>query len=163
MRIVHGIFVVSVLLFLTGIGFVIAGARAARDRPARAPASTMTPVASVKQIMNAIVAPAADTVFGAVSTVITAQGAEEHAPQNDKEWERLGTSAAALIEAGNLMMMGSRAVDQGDWVKYAHDLIEGSKIALKAAESRDAAGVFDSGEAIYLSCDGCHQKYQRAE
>ena len=36
-------------------------------------------------------------------------------------------------------------------------------IALKAAEARDAAGVFVSGEAIYNACDGCHRKYERTE
>src|SRR5205823_7830243 len=48
MRIVHWLFVVSVALFVSGIGFVIAGARAARQAPAvEAAAVTLTPVASV--------------------------------------------------------------------------------------------------------------------
>ena len=34
MKLVHWLFVVSVLLFVTGIGFVIAGARSARGAPA---------------------------------------------------------------------------------------------------------------------------------
>ena len=112
MRIIHWLFVVSVALFVSGIGFVIAGARAARAAPA-VEAPITTPVASVKQIMKAIVGPAATTVFGAVGTTVSFAGTEEKAPHNDQEWEEVGNSAAALIESGNLLLMGSRVGGQG--------------------------------------------------
>ena len=44
----------------------------------------------------------------------------------------MGNSAAALIESGNLLLMGSRAVDKGDWVKMSQAMIEAGKAALKA-------------------------------
>jgi hypothetical protein len=164
MRAVSALFVVSVLLFLCGVGFVVIGARAARNRPATPAAdAALTPVASVRQIMHTIVEPAADTVFGAVSTIVTAAGTEEKQPRTDEEWEAVAGSAAALVESGNLLLMGSRAIDKGAWTTYARDLVEAGRVALKAAEARDAAGVFASGEAIYLACDNCHRTYQRTE
>lgn len=168
MRLVHGFFLVSALLFVSGIGFVIAGARASRNGQATGTSSsaatapsTLTPVASVRQIMTTIVAPAATRVFASVGTTITAERTDERRPQTEAEWEEVADSAAALVEAGNLMLMGSRAVDQANWTKYSKELIETSLVALKAARAQDAQAVFDSCEAIYNSCNGCHGNYMR--
>ena len=161
MRIVHWLFVVSVALFVSGIGFVIAGARSARAAvPVDAPVTT-TPVASVKQIMKGIVAPAATVVFNSVSTTVSFKGIEERAPHSDEEWEVVGNSAAALVESGNLLLMGSRAVDKGDWVTMSQALIDAGKVALKATQEKSAEGVLGAGEAVNMSCDNCHRKYQR--
>ena len=161
MRTVNWLFVVSVALFISGIGFVIAGARAGRvARPAEAAVAT-TPVASVRQIMSGIVAPASTVVYGAVATTVTAKGMEEKVPANDAEWARVADSAAALAESGNLLLMGGRAVDQGDWATISRALIEAANTALKAAEAKSADGVLEAGGAINETCDNCHAKYQR--
>ena len=162
MRTVHWLFIVGVALFVSGIGFVIAGARAARTAPAAATTvATGTPVASVKQIMKGIVAPAATTVFEAVSTTVSFRGTEEKAPHTEAEWEEVGNSAAALIESGNLLLMGSRAIDQGDWVKMSQALIDAGKGALRATQAKSPEQVLTAGEAVNASCDNCHRKYQR--
>ena len=159
----HWFFLVGVLLYLAGVGFVIAGARAARGAaPADVPVAAGTPIATVKQIMKGIVAPAATAVFNSVSSTVTATGVEEKAPATDAEWESLGNSAAALIESGNLLLMGSRAVDKGDWVKYSLELIESGKAALKATQAKSAEQVLASGDKVNQSCDNCHRKYQRS-
>jgi hypothetical protein len=158
----HWFFLVGILLYLGGIGFVIAGARTARRAPPpEAATATVTPVATVKQIMKGIVGPAATAIFNSVSTTVTSKGVEEKAPQTDEEWEALGNSAAALIESGNLLLMGSRAVDKGDWVKMSREMIDAGKIALKATVAKSAEQVLASGEAVNASCDNCHGKYQR--
>jgi len=161
MRTIHWLFVVSVALFLSGIGFLITGARPAQSAPP-VEAPLTTPVADVRQIMNGIVAPAADVVFGAVGTTVTYSGVEDKAPRTDQEWEAVGNSAAALVESGNLLMMGSRTIDKGDWVKLSQALMDSSVVALKAVEAKDAQALLASGEAIYASCNECHQKYQRS-
>src|SRR5437763_1439121 len=100
-RRVHWFFVLGIALFVSGIGFIIAGARAARrPTPRETAATAITPVASVKQIMKGISGPAANAIFNAVSTSVSAKGVEEIAPHTDAEWETLGNSAAALIESG---------------------------------------------------------------
>ena len=160
MRIIHWLFVVSAALFVSGIGFVVAGARTTRAAPpVEAPA--MKPVASVKQIMNGIVAPAAKVVFDSVGTIVSAAGVEELAPKNDDEWAVVGNSAAALVESGNLLVMGDRAVDRGDWVTMSRALADAGMMALKAAEAKNKDGILEAGSIINTSCDTCHQRYQR--
>jgi hypothetical protein len=159
----HWFFFVGALPYIVGVGFVLAGARAARFAPAgETPAASGTPVATVKQIMKGIVAPAATAVFNSVSSTVSAKGIEETAPQSDEEWETLGYSAAALVESGNLLLMGSRAVDKGEWVKFSQDLIAAGRDALKATQAKNADQVLASGEKVNESCDNCHRKYQRS-
>lgn len=161
MRTIHWLFVVSVALFLSGIGFLIAGARPVQEAQS-VEAPLTNPVADVKQIMNGIVAPAAEVVFGAVGTIVSHSGVEEKVPRTDQEWTTVGNSAAALVESGNLLMMGSRAIDKGDWVKLSQALMESSVVAMKAIQAKDAQALLNSGEAIYASCNECHMKYQRS-
>jgi hypothetical protein len=162
MKIVHWLFVLSVALFVSGLGFIVAGERAARRAPAVDTAAiSLTPVASVKQIMKGIVGPAAMVVFNSVGTTVSAKGTEEKTPHTQEEWDVVGNSAAALIESGNLMLIGSRAVDKGDWLKQSQALIEAGKVALKAVQDKNADQLLASGEAVNTSCDACHLKYQR--
>ena len=112
MRTVNWLFIVSVALFIGGIGFVIASARTARSAAPVEAVVTTTPVATVKQIMAAITGPSAGVIYGAVSTTVTATGITEVAPQNDEEWAAIGNSAAALGESANLLMTDSRAIDK---------------------------------------------------
>jgi hypothetical protein len=160
MRAVHWLFLLSLALFVCGVGFVIAAGRSPREAP-RTEAPPTVPVASVKQIMNGIVGPAATVVFGSVGTTITLQGTEEREPRTDEDWEALRDSAAALAEAGNMMMLGSRAVDKGDWIRMSRALIDAATLTLKAADAKSPADVFNSAEVIYNSCNTCHMKYQR--
>jgi len=160
MKIRHWFFLVGVLLYVAGIGFAIAGARAARLAPV-VEAPITIPVATVKQIMKGIVTPAARTVFESVSTTVSFKGIEEKQPRTDEEWEEVGNAAAALIESGNLLLMGSRAIDKEEWVKMSQAMIEAGKLTLKATEDKSADGVLAAGERVNASCDACHRKYQR--
>jgi hypothetical protein len=162
MKTVQWLFVVGVLLFITGIGFVIAGAREARSAgPAVEAAPITTPVASVKQIMAAITGPAANTVYNSVGTVVSASGIKETAPQNDEEWAALAATAASLAESGNLLLTPGRAIDNGDWVKMTQDFIEKSKVAMKAAEQKSTEAILSAGSDLNQTCDTCHERYQR--
>ena len=149
------------LLFVSGLGFVIAGGRAARQAPAADAGPATVPVATVKQIMKGITGPAATVVYGAVSTTVTFAGVEEKAPATDEEWEVVEDSAAALIESGNLILVKGRALDNDDWAKFSRDMIEGSKLALAAVKARNPDDLSAAGEPINASCDNCHMKYQR--
>ena len=162
MRMVNWLFFVSVALFISGIGFIIAGARTAQAAaPAEAAAPAAAPVASVKQIMDGIVAPSATVVFEAVGTIVDATGIHEKAPSTDAEWAALGASAAALVESANLLVIGNRAIDQQDWTKMSKALADAGMQVLKATEAKDPMGVLASGETLNASCDACHQRYSR--
>ncbi len=162
MRIIHWLFVVSVLMFISGIGFIIASART-RQAGTAAPAAValQPPVASVKQIMAGIVMPSAASIWDSVSTIVDAKGVQENQPRTDEEWARVGANAAALIESANLLLVGNRPVDQGDWVKMAKAMADAAQIALKATVDKQPEGILEAGEKINQTCDNCHQKYQR--
>ena len=161
MRIVHWLFVVSAALFVSGIGFLVVSARTVQRPAAVVQAPVMKPVASVRQIMQGIVGPAAKVVFESVSTTVSVEGVEEKAPKTDAEWEAVGNSAAALVESANLMMVGNRAID-ADWTKISQELADAGIVALKAIEAKNADALLASGEAINESCNACHKKYSRS-
>ena len=161
MRIIYWLFAVSVALFISGIGFVIAAARTSRDAPPAVETAAVTPVADVAQIMNGITGPNALTVYNAVGTIINADGVKEIEPQNDEEWANVANAAAAVIESGNLLLIGGRALDTGDWVTMTKDMMEKGHLALKAAQAKDKNGILEAGGPLNDTCDTCHAKYQR--
>jgi hypothetical protein len=162
MRTVHWLFLVSVALFISGIGFIIASARSTQvEAAAPASAPSLPPVATVKQIMAGIVMPSAASIWDSVSTIVDAKGVQENQPRTDEEWARVGANAAALIESANLLLVGDRPVDQGDGVKMAKAMADAGQIALKATVEKKPEGILEAGEAINQTCDNCHQKYQR--
>ena len=57
-------------------------------------------------------------------------------------------------------MIGSRAKDAEVWMERAQALVDAGAVALKAAETKDADGIFASGEQIYNACEDCHMLYR---
>jgi len=161
MRTVHWLFLVSAALFISGIGFIIASARTPRVEAAAPAAPSLPPVASVKQIMAGIVMPSAATIWDSVSTIVDAKGVQDNQPRTDEEWAAVGAHAAALVEAANMLTVGTRAVDQGDWVKMSKAMADAAHTALKATTDKSPEGILAAGETINETCDNCHQKYSR--
>jgi hypothetical protein len=124
--------------------------------PAAAPYQT---VLDMKQLMNWVFDPQADIVWASVATIVTAEGTQEIAPKTDEEWAAVRNSAALVAEAGNLLMLEGRAVNQDDWMKKARAMIDAANVVLKAAEAKDAPAVFTAGSDMYLSCSACHAAY----
>src|SRR5262249_61787967 len=156
------LFLVSVALFISAIAFIVAGARSARP-PAPTPTDVplTPPVASVKQLMNAIVMPNANVIYNAVGTIMTGATVEEIAPKNDKEWAAVGDSAAAIVESGNMLLVGDRLVDKREWLAYTQRFIAAGKPALRAANEKKPDGVLAAGGDLNDTCGACHEKYQR--
>jgi hypothetical protein len=162
MRTVYWLFAISVGLFIGGIGFIIAGERTARAAtPAAAAALDTQPVATVKQIMIGITNPAAYVVYEAVGTKTTAKGIEEIAPRTDEDWQKVASAGAAVVESGNLMLTGNRAIDKGDWVKMTRDMMDQGQKAMKAAAEKSTDGIVAAGGDLNTTCDNCHARYQR--
>ena len=124
-----------------------------------APQPAFKPVGTVKQIMEAAIHPAAEVVFEAVGTILTVDGVEEIAPKNDEEWTKVRDNALILAESGNLLMIGNRVKDKGDWMKMSKALIDAGAIALKAAEAKNPEALFEAGGQVYEACQQCHTKY----
>jgi cytochrome c556 len=123
---------------------------------AQAPAAPQPPAleafATTKQVMLGITIPTSDIVFQV--------GAK--APADDMEWEKVTANASALAESGNLLMIGMRVVDQGDWMKNAKALTATAREAAQAAQEKNVDKVLAAGDRIYEVCDACHKKYMAA-
>jgi hypothetical protein len=115
--------------------------------------------ADVKQIMAAIVDPAADVVWESVGTIDTLQGTEEIRPRDAEEWTAAAHAAWVVTEAANALMIGNRPKDTVDWMKFAQDLADNGLKAARAAESHDAEALFTAGGDMYLACTACHARY----
>jgi hypothetical protein len=115
-----------------------------------------TPVASIDQVMDGIVIPASQRVFDAV---VYSNGELVAAPKTDDDWLGIQMSALAVAEAGNLLIMPGRAIDNADWVQMSRALTETAVLVAKAADARDINAVLETGGEMYAACTNCHVKY----
>ena len=90
--------------------------------------------------MDGIIGPSATVVFDSVGTIVDATGIHEKQPSTDTEWAAVGASAAALVESANLLMVGDRAVDKGEWATMSKALADAGMLVLKATQAKDADG-----------------------
>src|SRR6185436_17755548 len=115
MRTSSWLLVIAISLFLGSA--VIAqqkGATApAPSSPKRVATGPYKPFATIKDLMDAMIDPAGDMIFDAVSTVVTPAGTEEKAPKNDDEWTVVRNNAMILVEGANLLMMPGRHIAAG--------------------------------------------------
>ncbi len=106
-------------------------------------------VGSVRDIMLSMVAPSSDVVFGA--------GADE--PKTDADWTKLRLSAVELAESANLLMIGSRVRDSGDWMKMARAQLDAAEAVVRLASEKKVDGLSDASDKVYETCTTCHNKY----
>ncbi len=162
-----------------GILLVVAGACKARQ-----PEVEYRPTATVKDIMDSLVDPSADTLWDSVETIISAAGIEEKAPHTDEEWLNLRRNAVRLVEATNLLLMPGRHVarpgekaeapevelgpeeidkrinaDRAQWVTLAHGLHDEAVRALQAIDAKSVPNLFAAGDKLDGACERCHQVY----
>jgi hypothetical protein len=154
--------------------------------PAQQPAAAgdYKPEATLAELMELIVMPAADVVWNSVAVNVTIDGVEEHVPQTDEEWAAVRGSAMILAEAPNLLVMPGRAIDEpgavseapdvelgpaeiekliasnrAAWVGHARALQATAQEALKAIDARDVDAITEVGGAIDAACESCHVQF----
>jgi hypothetical protein len=118
------------------------------EAPAQQP-SPFQAVASVQELMRAITIPSSNAVFAAQS----------EAPQDAAGWLSLQNNAVLLAESGNLLMIGARARDHGNWDSSSRALIDAAALALTAARAKDSNKLGQAADAVYAACEGCHEQY----
>ncbi|MFN0178364.1 MAG: hypothetical protein ACKVZ0_06155 [Gemmatimonadales bacterium] len=118
-----------------------------------------TAVADVKQLMAAVIEPAAEAYWDAVGTIDDSTGSHSFAPVGAEEWTAVRNGALIVAESGNLLMMDGRVRDRGDWIVMSRAMIEAGKQALAAARAEDPARVFAAGADLYDTCTRCHAVY----
>lgn len=141
------------------------------------------PMASIQELMDAIIDPSADALWDSVSITTTKKGTVFHQPHTDEEWQEARRRAIALIEGTNLLVMdgrrlvapGSPVLDQGTsgvlsaeegqkkfdeqhatFVQFAKALREAGTQMLSAIDKKNASGMMDAGAAMDGICESCH-------
>jgi hypothetical protein len=139
---------------------------------------------TLRDLMNKLIDPSAQNIWQAVSYVVTDKGVSESQPETTEDWERLRTSALALIEAGNALMLPGRqvdlpqnsadypdyqyrpdeiaaliAIDPDSWNRYAQDMQLLTRDTLTAIGFRDLMGLSDFGARINEACQDCHAQF----
>jgi cytochrome c553 len=112
--------------------------------------SGVRPIATVKQLHEIMITPASDAVFRASGDT----------PTNEKGWVDARSQALVLAEAGNLLMLGSRARDSMGWMRMSRALVDAAATAASAAEKNDADALAGAGDIITAACEACHRPYR---
>jgi cytochrome c556 len=117
-----------------------------------ASAQQYTGVATAKQLMAGIQKPAMDSL----AAMMKAGG-----PKDDKEWEAAQQHAAVLAETAQLLLMGTRPLDQDVWVKTSNRLQQAAVVSMKAAEGKDVTAWKASLGNMGGACKGCHNVHKK--
>ena len=118
-----------------------------------------TAVADVQELMYHVVEPAAQEYWAAVGWILDEEGEHYFRPETDEEWIAVENAAFMVAEAGNLLMMPERRLDDDGWVVMSQQLIDVGRRALEVAEAQDEQAVFDLGAEMYYVCSVCHAAY----
>lgn len=130
-------------------GFALAAVVSLAAAVALGQEGTVKPIASVRQIMETMTVPFSDAIFGAAS----------EPPKTAKEWTALRGTAIALAESGNLLMIGPRARDKAEWMKMARRQVDAAEAVMKAIDTKDGDKLSAAGDALYETCENCHNRY----
>jgi len=168
------------------LGAVILPSCSSKAAPASEDASALSPVVSVKELMESIIDPIADNVFDAVGADVTAQGIVETRPETDADWAKVREGAVTLAEGSNLLKIPRRVAPPGDknnsagpnapelspeqiqakidqnralWNTHANELRDKAVKVLDIVKSRDTDALFQAGSEIDRACENCHLEY----
>jgi hypothetical protein len=155
---------------------------AAPSTPAPA-ASPFRMTASIAELMDSMIDPAADSLWDAVGTTVTSKGTVQHQPHSDEEWKDARRHAITLIEGTNLLVMdgrklvtpGAEVLDQNvqgvlspeegqkkldsqhaAFVQFAYALHDVGEQMLKAIDAKDPQAMMAAGATMDSVCEGCH-------
>ena len=119
-------------------------------------ADELAPGLSVKEVMNSIVTPATNTIWGAYQL------------ETESQWQEVGHAATAVIGAANLLMLGgtgegeAEIAGEAEWQRYNQQLLAAARQVLLAVDKRDENALSQVGnDALYPPCESCHQAYQK--
>lgn len=125
------------------------------------------PTTEMMDLMNWILDPSADVIWGNSGWELTAEGERELFPETNAEWDKMVHAAATIAESGNLLMMPGRenGVDgRGeDWIAYSQALVDTGNQLIEASQAQDKQAIFDIGGQLYRVCVACHQRYAYPE
>jgi hypothetical protein len=152
-----------------------ASSKAARDRQV---------YSTIKDVMESMIDPSADTLWGAAGTVIDKQGTQDLSPKTQEQWLDVRRAAVRIIEGANLLMMpGREAAPAGTKSDAPGVELEPAEItvlikkkrksfdafakalralgleARQASEAKNVPLLEDIGGRMEDVCESCHQTF----
>ena len=145
--------------------------------------SPYKPSATFQEVMDAVVDPAADYIWGAVATIADSKGIHELQPRTDKEWHEFRRRAVLLVEAANLIAVPGRKVAHGNHtledngvldpapiqarldanhaqlVGFADGLRQTAQKLVDAADRKDVNAIIEEGGTLDEVCEACHKVF----
>jgi hypothetical protein len=159
-------------------------AKSARPAAPAAGSSNAPVYSSIRELMQSIIDPSADVLWGAAGAVIDKEGTHELAPKTEEDWLKSRRAAVRIIEGGNLLAMpGREAAPVGAKSEAPGAELEPAQItvlirknrksfdafakslqgvgveALRAIDTKDAASLLDIGAQMEEVCESCHQTF----
>jgi len=139
---------------------------------------------TIKDLMESIIDPSADVIWGAVGTVADKQGVRDLSPKTPEDWLEVRRAAVRLIEGGNLLMMpGREAAPAGVKSEAPGVELEPAEItalirkereafdafalalqaigveALQAIEAKNTDLLIEIGGRMEEVCESCHKTF----
>ena len=181
----------SALVVLGAVVFLL-GYRAASAPPVRETVAGSSDArgnravhASIKEVMQSIVDPSADVLWGAVGTVVDNEnGIQELRPKSPEDWANVRNAAVRILEGGNLLTMRGREVapagtksetpgvelepseiaalidtDRSTFEGFAQALQGLGAEAVRAVDARNVDVLMDIGTRMDNVCESCHEAF----
>jgi hypothetical protein len=139
---------------------------------------------SVKDVMESIIDPSADVLWGAAGAIIDKQGVQDLSPKTPEEWLNVRHAAVRIIEGANLLMMPGREAapagtkseapgvelepaqittlikkERKSFDAFAKALQDLGLEALRASEANSVPLLEDIGGRMENVCESCHQTF----
>jgi hypothetical protein len=139
---------------------------------------------TIKDLMDSIVDPSADVVWGAVGTVVDQDGAHETFPKTQEEWLNVRRASIRIIEGANLLMMPGREAappgskseapgveleppeitalikkNRASFDAFARALQAVGAESVRASDAQDTAALLEIGGRMQDVCESCHQVF----
>ena len=141
----------------------------------------MKPIVSVKELMRDMIDPAADNIFGSVSTIIGPKGRIATVPTTDEDWDRIRFGAVTLLEGVYLLKVKRPMTPSGEenaagelppkeiFAKVEKDpVLWEAKIeairnvgleVIDIVKHKRTDELWDAGDNLERACETCHELY----
>jgi hypothetical protein len=146
----------------------------------------ITPIVSVKELMQFMIDPISDNVFDAVYWDSSKSGVVKHVPKTQDDWDRVMTGAVSLAEGIELLKVPRPWAPPGDvnnstgpnppelspaqiqakldkdpvlWEAKIQALRNAALEIVEVAKKKDADALFVASEDIDEACEACHLEY----
>jgi hypothetical protein len=181
----RGLAAAALGLVVLGVVVFLLGSRSGADAPFLTGEGNSPTRASIKEVMQSIVDPSADVLWGAVGTVVDNEnGIQDLRPKTPEDWLNVRNAAVRILEGGNLLAMPGREVapagtksetpgvelepaeiaaligkDRSTFDGFAKQLQALGAEAVRAADAKNSDGLMDIGTRMDNVCESCHEAF----